>query len=79
MKMELYAVAILASSIDLSTVGLAISNKRGVGILKDANGVHVTSDSEGAFGDSAQTAQIIPSAQITVRLFARSDPLCVRK
>jgi len=33
----------------------------------------------GAFGNSAQTAQIIPSAQITVRLFARNDPLCIQK
>jgi len=33
----------------------------------------------GVFGNSAQTAQIIPSAQITVRLFAWNDPLCVWK
>jgi len=33
----------------------------------------------GAFGNSAQSARIISSAHITVRLFARNDPLCVRK
>jgi len=38
-----------------------------------------TANIQGAFGNSAQTAQIIPSAQITVRLFAWNDPLCVWK